>query len=78
MKIVFDTEKNTVKVGNKTFGIDIWEVMFGRFWIFMSNIQANVIETVNLHLLINGTSYDIAWSQTQSLIIFFHESFAIR
>ena len=23
MKIVFDTEKNTVKVGSKTFGVDM-------------------------------------------------------
>ena len=44
----------------------------------MGYIQTDMIQSVNLHLLIDGTSHDVTRSQTQSLIIFLHEAFAVR
>ena len=37
-----------------------------------------MIQTVNLHLLIDGTCHDVARSQAQSLVIFLHEALAVR
>ena len=37
-----------------------------------------MVQSVNLHLLIDGTCHDITWSQRQTLVIFLHEALAIR
>ena len=46
--------------------------------ILMGDIQTDVIQTVNLHLLIDGTSHDVARSQRQALVVFLHKRLAIR
>ena len=62
----------------QTLGVDIREVTLGLLWILMGYIETDMIQSVNLHLLIDGTSHDVTRSQTQSLIIFLHETFAVR
>ena len=37
-----------------------------------------MVQTVNLHLVIDSTSYDITWSQTQTRVVFLHKLFTIR
>lgn len=44
----------------ETLRIDVREVMLGLFWVLVSNVEANMIQTVNLHLLVDGTSHDVA------------------
>ena len=62
----------------QTLGVDIREVTLGLLWILMGYIETDMIQSVNLHLFIDGTSHDVTRSQTQSLIIFLHETFAVR
>ena len=44
----------------------------------MSDVEADMIQTVNLHLLIDSTGHNVTGSQRQTLIVFLHELFAIR
>ena len=37
-----------------------------------------MVKTVNLHLLIDGTSHDVTRGKAQALIIFLHETLAVR
>ena len=43
----------------------------------MGHVQADVVQSVNLHLLIDGTSHDVAWCQRQTFVIFLHETLTI-
>ena len=45
--------------------------------ILVGDVQADMVQAMHLHLLINGTSYDVAGSQTEALVIFLHERLAI-
>lgn len=59
-----------IDADTQTLGVDIREVMLGLLRILMGYIQTDMIQSMNLHLLIDGTGHDVARSQTQSLIIF--------
>ena len=47
----------------QTLGVDVREVMFGFLGIFMGDIQAYVINTVDLHLVVDGACHYIARSE---------------
>ena len=61
----------------QALGIDVGEVVLGLFGILVSDVEAYVVESVLLHLLVDGTCHDVAWSQTQSLVVFLHEALAV-
>ena len=44
----------------------------------MGDVKANMVDTVNLHLVVDGTCHNVAWCQTQSLVIFLHEFLTCR
>ena len=67
-----------INTDTQALGVDIREMMFGLFRIFMGNIQAYMVDGMDLHLVIDGTCYDITRCQTQTRVIFLHEIFAIR
>src|SRR5574344_200500 len=60
------------------FVIDIRKMLFRFLWVLVSHIQTHMVQTVNLHFLIDGTSHDITWSQRYALVVFLHEGFAVR
>ena len=74
----WDVILGNIDADAETLGIDVREVTLGLLRILMGNIQADMIQSVNLHLLIDGTGHDVARSQTQALIIFLHEALAVR
>ena len=43
----------------------------------MGHIQAHMVYSMLLHLLVNGTRHDVTGSQRKSLVIFLHKRFAI-
>ena len=44
----------------------------------MRDVQTDVVQTVNFHLLINGTRHNIAWCQRQAFVVLLHKRLAIR
>ena len=61
----------------KTFLIDVGEVVAGFFGRLVCHVQTHVVESVNLHLLVDGASHDVARSQREPCVIFLHERLAI-
>ena len=47
----------------ETLLVDVGEMVARLFRILMSDIETDVVDTVNLHLLVDGTGNDIARSQ---------------
>ena len=43
----------------------------------MGDVQTDVVQSVNLHLLVDGASHDVAWCQRESLVVFLHERLTI-
>ena len=62
----------------QALGVDIGEVMFGLLGILVGDVKAYVIDTVNLHLLIDGAGNDIAGSEREALVVLLHKLLAIR
>ena len=52
-----------VDTDTQALGIDIREMVFCFLRVFVGNIKTDMVETMNLHLVINGTGYNIARSQ---------------
>ena len=57
--------------------VDVGEVTTRLCRILVSDIEADVIDAVNLHLLVDGTSHNITWCQREPLVVFLHERLAI-
>ena len=45
--------------------------------ILVGDVETDVVDTVDLHLLIDGTGHDIARSEREALVVLLHEGFAI-
>ena len=43
----------------------------------MGDVQTDVVQTVNLHFLIDGTSHNVTGSQRQALVVLLHEGLAV-
>ena len=52
-------------------------MVLGLLWVLVRYIEAYVVESVYLHLLVYGTCNDVAWCQRQTLVVFLHERLAI-
>ena len=66
-----------IDTDRQALGVDIGEVVFGLFRIFVRHIQAYMIDRMDLHLVVDGTSHDITRCETQTRIVFLHELLAI-
>ena len=44
----------------------------------MRNVEANVVDAVYLHLLVDGARHDVARSQRETLVVLLHERLAVR
>ena len=45
--------------------------------ILVCHVQTDMVNAVNLHLLVDSSCHNVAWSQRQALVIFLHEGLAI-
>ena len=62
-----------VDADGETLLVDVREVMAGLLGILMGDVETDMIQTVDLHLLINGTCHDVTRCQRQTLIVFLHK-----
>src|SRR5574344_382624 len=67
-----------VDADTQTFGVYIRKMMFCLFWVFMGDIQTNMVNAMHLHLFIDGTGYNVTWCQRKTFVIFLHERFSGR
>ena len=66
-----------VDADTQAFGIDIGEVMLRLFGVFVGDVETDVVETVHFHLLVDGSSHDVARGKTETLVVFLHEACAV-
>ena len=45
--------------------------------ILVGHVQTHMVDTVYLHLLVDGTRHDVAGSETQPLVVFLHERLSV-
>ena len=50
--------------------IDVREVVLGLLRVLVGDVETNMVETMNLHLLVDGTSHDVARGKAQAPISF--------
>ena len=52
-----------INADTKALGVDIWEMVLGLLGVFVCDIEADMVEAVNLHLVVDSTCDDIAWRE---------------
>ena len=52
-------------------------MVFRLFGVFVRHVEADVVQSVNFHLAVNGPGNDVSWSQREALVVFLHKLFAI-
>ena len=53
-------------------------MVLGLLGILVRDVQANVVQAMNLHLTVDGASHYITWCQAAALVILLHELLAVR
>ena len=53
--------------------VDIGEVVFGLFGVFMCHVQEHVVLASQLHLAVDGAGHHIARSERQTRVILLHK-----
>ena len=66
-----------VYADGEALGVDVWEVVFGLLRVFVCDIEADVVESVYLHLSVYGTSHNVARCKREAFVVLLHELFAI-
>ena len=61
----------------EALGVYVGEVVLGLFWVFVGDIEADVVEGMHFHLVVDGACYDVAWRKAESLVVFLHELLAV-
>ena len=41
-------------------------MVLGLFGVFVGNIEADMVQTVNLHLVVNGACDDVTWRKREA------------
>ena len=72
-----DIVGSDVNAQRETFLIDIGEVVACLCRVFMRHVEADMVQTVNLHLLVDGACHDVARSQREAFVVFLHERLAV-
>ena len=62
----------------QALGVDIGEMMLGFFGVFVRHIEADMVDGMNLHLIIDGSCYDVSRSEGETRVVFLHKLFAVR
>ena len=62
----------------EALGIDIGEVVLGLLGILVCDIEADVVQSVNLHLMVDGAGHNVAGSQGEARVILLHKLLAVR
>ncbi len=57
----------------EAFLVDVREVFLCLLRILHGHVEANVVKTVDLHLVVYGASHDVAWRKGETRVIFLHE-----
>ena len=66
-----------VNAQTQTLGVDVGEVALGGLGVFVGDVQADVVQAVNLHFVVYGARHNIARSQGEAFVILLHELFAV-
>ena len=48
------------------------------FRVFMGDVETDMVDAMNLHLLIDGTRHDVTRCQRKAFVVFLHKLLAIR
>ena len=72
-----DVVLRDVDADAQALGIDVGEMVLRLLGILMRHVQTHMVEGVNLHLVVDGTSHDVAWGQREAFVILLHELLAV-
>ena len=67
-----------VYTDGQALGVDIGEVMFGLLRILVRDVEADMVDRMDLHLVIDRPCDDVAWCERETRIVFLHELLAVR
>ena len=73
-----DVVLGDVNAHRQTLLVDVREVVARLVGRLVRHVQADVVQTVNLHLLVDGPRHDVARSQREPLVVLLHERLAVR
>ena len=62
-----------VDADGQAFLVDMREMLLRLLRVFHRHVEAHVVETVDLHLVVYGACHDVAWRERQARVIFLHE-----
>jgi len=57
--------------------VDVGEVLLRLGRVLMGDVQTDMVQTVDLHLLVDGSCHDVAGGQREAFVVFLHEGLAI-
>ena len=66
-----------IDTDTEALGVDIGEVMLGLFGIFVGHIEADMVDRMDLHLVIDRPSDDVTRRKTETRIVFLHKLLAV-
>ena len=66
-----------VNADGEALGVDVGEVMLGLLGVLVGDVEADVVEGVNLHLVVDGAGDDVARSERESFVVLLHEFLAV-
>ncbi len=62
----------------QAFFVDIGEVFLCFFRVFVGHVQINMVVSAILHLVVDGTRYNVTRSKRKTRVIFLHEFLAVH
>ena len=62
----------------QAFLIDVREVPPGLFGILVRHVEADMIQSVNLHLVVDGPCHDVARGEGEAFVVLLHELLSVR
>ena len=62
----------------EALGIDVGEVVLGLLGVLVRDVEADVVQSVNLHLAVDGAGHDVARGQREPFVVLLHELLAVR
>ena len=73
-----DVLPRDVDADAQAFLVDIGEMSLCFLGVFVRHIEADVVDAVDFHLLVDGACHDVARGERESLVVFLHELLAVR
>ena len=72
-----DVVLRDVDADAEALGVDVGEVVLRLLGVLVGHVEADVVEGVNLHLVVDGAGHDVARSQREAFVILLHELLAV-